>query len=48
MPNTQGFYKVVETVLRQNDKIHCSFALLKGPGEQVPILSSSVRHATSC
>ena len=34
MPDAQGFYKVVETVLRQNDKMDCSGALLEGPGEQ--------------
>ena len=27
-PDAQGFYKVVETVLRQNDKMDCSGALL--------------------
>jgi hypothetical protein len=34
MPDAQGFYKVVETVLRQNDKMDCSGALLEGSGEQ--------------
>ena len=34
MPDAQGFYKVVETVLRQNEKTDCSGALLEGPGEQ--------------
>lgn len=34
MPDAQGFYKAVDTVLRQNDKKGCSGALLEGPGEQ--------------
>lgn len=29
-----GFYRLVETVVRQNDKRDCSGALLDGPGEQ--------------
>lgn len=29
-----GFYKLVETVVRQNDKKDCSGAVLDGPGEQ--------------
>jgi hypothetical protein len=29
-----GFYKLVETVVRQNDKKDCSGALLSGPGEE--------------
>ena len=33
-PDAQGFYKVVETVLRQNDKKDCSGSSLEGPGEQ--------------
>lgn len=33
-PDTGGFYKLVETVVRQNDKKDCSGALLEGPGEQ--------------
>jgi hypothetical protein len=34
LPDTGGFYKLVETVVRQNDKKDCSGALLEGPGEQ--------------
>jgi hypothetical protein len=33
-PDTSGFYKLVETVVRQNDKKDCSGAMLEGPGEQ--------------
>lgn len=33
-PDAGGFYKLVETVLRQNDKKDCSGAVLEGPGEQ--------------
>ncbi len=33
-PDAQGFYKLVETVVRQNDKPDCSGAMLEGPGEQ--------------
>lgn len=33
-PDAQGFYKLVETVLRQNDKKDCAGATLEGPGEQ--------------
>jgi hypothetical protein len=29
-----GFYRLVETVVRQNDKKDCSGAVLDGPGEQ--------------
>lgn len=34
LPDANGFYKLVETVVRQNDKKDCSGALLEGPGEQ--------------
>ena len=34
LPDPQGFYKLVETVLRQNDKKDCSGASLEGPGEK--------------
>ena len=34
LPDAGGFYKLVETVVRQNDKKDCSGALLEGPGEQ--------------
>lgn len=34
LPDAQGFYRLVETVVRQNDKKDCSGALLEGPGEQ--------------
>lgn len=34
-PDPQGFYRLVETVVRQNDKKDCSGALLEGPGEQI-------------
>ena len=34
-PDVKGFYKLTETVLRQNDKKDCAGALLDGPGEQV-------------
>lgn len=33
-PDAGGFYRLVETVVRQNDKKDCSGALLEGPGEQ--------------
>ncbi|MGQ2979562.1 MAG: hypothetical protein ACT6Q9_07690 [Polaromonas sp.] len=33
-PDAGGFYKLVETVVRQNDKKDCAGALLDGPGEQ--------------
>ena len=33
-PDAQGFYKIVETVVRQNDKKDCSGATLEGPGEK--------------
>jgi len=33
-PDAGGFYKLLETVVRQNDKKDCSGALLDGPGEQ--------------
>lgn len=33
-PDARGFFKLVETVMRQNDKKDCSGALLGGPGEQ--------------
>ncbi|MDW5442664.1 hypothetical protein [Polaromonas sp. SM01] len=33
-PDAQGFYKLVETVVRQNDKKDCSGAMLDGPGEK--------------
>lgn len=33
-PDTAGFYQLVETVVRQNDRRDCSDALLGGPGEQ--------------
>jgi hypothetical protein len=33
-PDASGFYKLVETVVRQNDKPDCSGATLDGPGEQ--------------
>jgi len=32
--DAQGFYKLVETVVRQNDKPDCAGAMLEGPGEQ--------------
>ncbi|GAB3468765.1 hypothetical protein [Polaromonas eurypsychrophila] len=32
--DTAGFYRLVETVVRQNDKRDCSSAVLDGPGEQ--------------
>lgn len=34
VPDAAGFYKLVETVVRQNDKKDCSGVLLEGPGEQ--------------
>ncbi len=34
LPDPQGFYRLVETVVRQNDKKDCSGAVLEGPGEQ--------------
>lgn len=34
LPDAGGFYRLVETVVRQNDKKDCSGALLEGPGEQ--------------
>lgn len=34
-PDARGFFKLVETVKRQNDKKDCSGALLGGPGEQI-------------
>lgn len=34
LPDASGFYKLVETVVRQNDKKDCSGAVLEGPGEQ--------------
>ena len=33
-PDVNGFYKLVETVQRQNDKKDCAGAILDGPGEQ--------------
>lgn len=33
-PDAGGFYRLVETVVRQNDKKDCSGAVLEGPGEQ--------------
>lgn len=33
-PDARGFYRLVETVVRQNDKRDCSGAVLDGPGEQ--------------
>lgn len=33
-PDAQGFYKLVETVVRQNDKKDCSGSVLEGPGDQ--------------
>jgi hypothetical protein len=33
-PDAQGFYKLVETVVRQNDKKDCSGATPEEPGEQ--------------
>jgi hypothetical protein len=33
-PDAGGFYRLVETVVRQNDKKDCSGTLLEGPGEQ--------------
>ncbi len=33
-PDAAGFYRLVETVLRQNDKKDCAGAVLDGPGEQ--------------
>jgi hypothetical protein len=33
-PDAGGFYRLVETVVRQNDKKDCSGAMLEGPGEQ--------------
>lgn len=32
--DASGFYRLVETVVRQNDKKDCSGAMLEGPGEQ--------------
>ncbi len=34
LPDAQGFYRLVETVVRQNDKKDCSGSLIEGPGEQ--------------
>jgi len=34
-PDARGFFKLVETVVRQNDKKDCSGAMLNGPGDQV-------------
>lgn len=34
VPDARGFYRLVETVIRQNDKKDCSGALLGGPGDQ--------------
>lgn len=34
LPDGQGFYRLVETVLRQNDKKDCSGTLLDGPGDE--------------
>lgn len=34
VPDASGFYQLVETVIRQNDKRDCSGALLQGPGDQ--------------
>ena len=33
-PDAGGFYRLVETVVRQNDKKDCSGAMLEGPGDQ--------------
>lgn len=33
-PDEKGFYRLVETVTRQNDKKDCSGTLSAGPGEQ--------------
>lgn len=33
-PDEQGFYKLVETVVRQNEKADCSGGIPEGPGEQ--------------
>ncbi len=33
-PDAGGFYRLVETVVRQNDKRDCAGAVLEGPGEQ--------------
>ncbi|MDO9360572.1 MAG: hypothetical protein Q7T70_16475 [Polaromonas sp.] len=33
-PDASGFYKLTETVMRQNDKKDCAGAMLDGPGEQ--------------
>lgn len=33
-PDASGFYRLVETVVRQNDKPDCAGATLEGPGEQ--------------
>jgi hypothetical protein len=33
-PDAGGFYRLVETVVRQNDKKDCAGAVLDGPGEQ--------------
>ncbi len=33
-PDAQGFYKLVETVVRQNEKADCSGVVPEGPGEQ--------------
>ncbi len=33
-PDAAGFYRLVETVVRQNDKKDCAGAMLDGPGEQ--------------
>lgn len=34
-PDASGFYRLVETVVRQNDKKDCSGAMLEGPGDQI-------------
>lgn len=34
VPDAKGFYQLVETVIRQNDKKDCSGAVSDGPGEQ--------------
>jgi hypothetical protein len=33
-PDAAGFYRLLETVVRQNDKKDCSGATLEGPGER--------------
>jgi hypothetical protein len=33
-PDAAGFYRLVETVVRQNDKKDCTGAMLDGPGEK--------------